>query len=252
MTLLIDAGNTFLKWARLEGDGVGASHTVVHHGVEPTEWQSALAAIGAPPQRIVVANVAGPSFAGRLREWARATWQVDPQFPIATRAALGVTNAYARPAALGIDRWLGMVAAWHEARAPLLCASAGTAFTLDLIDDAGQHRGGCIVPGARLMRESLHAQTSGVAAAAMLDPAAVDGMFGVNTAGAVQQGARLALAALADRTVTALEKSSSVAARVFLTGGAAPQISALMTRPVEHVPDLVLRGLALLLAEPAA
>ncbi len=252
MTLLIDAGNTFLKWARLEGGAVGASHSVVHHGVEAEEWQGALAAIGARPDRVVVANVAGAAFAGRLRDWSRTRWQVDPQFPTAGRAALGVTNAYTRPEALGIDRWLGMIAAWHEARAPLLCASAGTAFTIDLIDGSGSHRGGCIVPGARLMRESLHVQTSGVAAAAMLDPPATDGVFGINTAGAVQQGARLALAALADRTVLSLEKSAGATARVFLTGGAAPQIAALMTRPVEHVPDLVLRGLALCLAEGAA
>ena len=83
----------------------------------------------------------------------------------------------------------------------------------------------------------------------MLDPPAVEGVFGINTAGAVQQGARLALAALADRTVVALEQAIAAPARVFLTGGAAPQVSALMSRPVEQVPDLVLRGLALSLAE---
>jgi type III pantothenate kinase len=252
MTLLIDAGNTFLKWARLEGGVAGAAHSVVHHGVDPAEWQGALAAIAPRPRRVVVANVAGAAFAARLRDWVSATWLVEPQFPVATRAAAGVTNAYARPAALGIDRWLGMIAAWHEAHAPLLCASAGTAFTIDLIDASGAHRGGCIVPGARLMRESLHAQTSGVAAAALFDAPAVDGVFGVNTAGAVQQGARLALASLADRTAVALEKIAGTAARVFLTGGAAPQVGALMTRPVEQVPDLVLRGLALLLKEGQA
>jgi type III pantothenate kinase len=251
MTLLIDAGNSWLKWARLVDGTVGTSRSIVHHGVEPREWQDVLAAIAPAPRRVVVANVAGASFAVRLREFTRAQWHVDPEFPAASRSALGVTNAYARPTALGIDRWLAMLAAWHVARAPLLCASAGTAFTIDLLDGGGVHRGGCIVPGARLMRESLHAQTSGVAAAAMLDPPAVDGVFGVNTAGAVQQGSWLALAALADRTVLALEQAVAAPARVFLTGGAAPQISALMSRPVEQVPDLVLRGLALVLAERA-
>jgi type III pantothenate kinase len=252
MTLLIDVGHTWLKWARLEGAAAGAAHSVVHHGVDPAEWQGALAAITPRPRRVVVANVAGEAFAGRLRDWTRAAWLLEPEFPVATRAAGGVTNAYAHPAALGIDRWLGMIAAWHEARAALLCASAGTAFTLDLIDARGAHRGGCIVPGVRLMRESLHAQTSDVAAAALLDPPAIDGVFGVNTAGGVQQGARLALAALADRTALALEQAVGTAPRVFLTGGAAPQVGALMTRPAEQVPDLVLRGLALLFRDERA
>jgi len=68
----------------------------------------------------------------------------------------------------------------------------------------------------------------------------------------VQQGARLALASLADRTALALEKTAGTAPRVFLTGGAAPQVGALMTRPVEQVPDLVLRGIALLLKDERA
>jgi type III pantothenate kinase len=252
VTLLIDAGITFLKWARLDGTTLGPSQSVVHHGVEPAEWQDALAASGARPRRVVVANAAGRSFAVRLGDWVRSSWQLEAEFPVAGRAALGVTNAYATPAALGIDRWLGMLAAWDAARVPLMCASAGTAFTLDLVDAAGAHRGGCVVPGARLMRESLHAQTSGVAAAALLDPPAIHGSFGVNTAGAVQQGARLALAALADRAAGTLAAAAGQPARIFLTGGAAPQVAALMQHPVEQVPDLVLRGLALLLAEAGA
>ncbi len=252
MTLLIDAGNTWLKWARLVDGRVGTSRSTVHHGVDPREWQDTLAAITPAPRRVVVANVAGAAFAVRLKDFARERWQLEPEFPVATRSALGVTNAYARPSALGIDRWLALLAAWHVAHAPLLVASAATAFTIDLLDAGGVHRGGCLVPGARLMRESLHAQTSGVAAAAMLDPPAVDGAFGINTAGAVQQGSRLALAALADRAAVALEQAASAPARVFLTGGAAPQISALMSRPVEQVPDLVLRGLALTLGEVPA
>jgi type III pantothenate kinase len=247
MTLLIDAGITFLKWASLEGDAVGAAQTFVHHGVEPREWQRALAATSPRPRRVVVANAAGPPFAQRLSDWVRTTWGITAEFPVAARSAYGVTNAYAQPQSLGIDRWLGMVAAWHGARAPLLCVSAGTAFSIDLVDATGSHRGGCIVPGARLMRESLHAQTSGVAAAALLDLPAIDGSFAVNTAGAVQQGARLALAALTDRAALALETAATRPARVILTGGAAPQVAALMHHPVEQVPDLVLRGLALLL-----
>jgi len=126
-TLLIDAGNTFLKWACLVNGTVGASRSVVHHGVELREWQDALAALTPAPTRVVAANVAGAAFALRLREFTRARWQLEPEFPAATRSALGVTNAYARPSALGIDRWLAMLAAWHVARAPLLCANAAAA-----------------------------------------------------------------------------------------------------------------------------
>jgi type III pantothenate kinase len=252
MTLLVDAGITFVKWARLEHGAIRDAHTAVHHGVDPAEWQSELGALGAPPTRVVVANAAGGVFAGRLVEWCRRTWGVVPEFPVAPPSAFGVTNGYREPGALAIDRWLGMIAAWHAARLPLLCVSAGTAFTIDLVDAFGMHRGACSLPGARLMRESLHAQTSGVAAAALLDPPMIAGGFGVNTAGAVQQGGRLALAGLTDQSVGILEQACGMPVRVVLTGGAAPQVASLMRHAVEQVPDLVLRGLALTLGELAA
>jgi len=133
-----------------------------------------------------------------------------------------------------------------------MVASAGAAFTVDLVDGDGLHRGGWTLPGERLMREALHAQTSGVAAAALLDAAVVEGPFGTNTAGGVQQGARLALGALIDRAATLLEAGGRPAPRVFVTGAAADDIAPLATRRTSVVPDLALEGLALLAAGEAA
>jgi type III pantothenate kinase len=252
VTLLVDAGNTGLKWARLVDGGLAGVESAAHRGAEPESWQARLAALAPAPRRVIVANVAGSAFEAQFRAWAERHWQLSPEFQSASAERLGVKNAYVRPGALGVDRWLAMLAAWRAAAVPLLVASAGTAFTIDLVDAAGLHRGGCIVPGERLMREALHAQTSGIAAAALLDQAAVDGAFGVNTAGAVQQGARLALASLVDRAAHVLELASGVAPRIFVAGGAAGEIAPLVTRAVEVMPHLVLEGLALVAAEVPA
>ena len=252
MTLLIDAGTAGIQWARLVDGRLTDVEAVMQPGVEPEAWQARLAALVPAPRRVVVANAAGSAFEARFRAWAGRRWKVSPEFPAASAECLGVRNAYARPAALGVDRWLAMLAAWRTAAVPLLVATAGTAFTVDLLDGAGLHRGGCVVPGERLMREALHAQTSGVAAAALLDPAAIDGAFGVNTAGAVQQGARLALAALLDRAARVLEALAGTQPRIFVAGVAAAEIAPLVTRAVEVVPRLVLEGLALIAAEAVA
>jgi type III pantothenate kinase len=252
VTLLVDAGSSGLKWARVVNGRLAGVASVAHHGVEPEAWQAHLAALAPAPRRVIVANVAGAAFEARFRAWAARQWQLAPEFPSASAERLGVRSAYARPAALAIDRWLAMLAARRTVAMPLLVASAGTAFTVDLVDGDGQHRGGCIVPGERLMREVLHAQTSGVAAAALLDHAAVEGAFGINTAGAVQQGARLALASLVDRAARALESASGVAPRIFFTGAAAEDIAPLVTRMVAVAPHLVLEGLSLLAADGPA
>jgi type III pantothenate kinase len=253
MTLLVAVGHTGLEWARLDGDGrLGAVETALHRGVEPETWQQRLAALAPPPRRLVVANVAGAAFAARLRRFAERQWRRAPEFIVASAEGPGVRNGYARPAALGVDRWLALLAAWQLTPGPLVVATTGAAFAVDVVDGDGLHRAGCVVPGERLMREALHAQTSGVAAAALLDHAAVDGAFGINTAGAVQQGARLALASLVDRAARALEAAGSNAPRVFVVGASAGEIAPLVARPVEIVPHLVLRGLALLATEVVA
>ena len=98
MTLLVDAGNSGLKWARLERGRPGRVESVTHRGVEPEAWQARLAALAPAPRRVVVANVAGAAFETRFRAWAERQWRLVPEFPAASAELLGVRNAYARPA----------------------------------------------------------------------------------------------------------------------------------------------------------
>ena len=254
MTLLVEAGAAGLKFARLEGGAPGAVGAVTHRGVEPAEWQAPLLALAPAPRRVVVANTAGAAFGARFGDWTRSRWHVAAEFPVALRTVreLGVRNGHAEPATLPVDRWLALLAAWRRAEAALLVVSAESSVSVDLVDDTGRHRGGYLLPGERLMREALHSQTSGIAAAAMQDEAAVEEAFGVNTAGAVQQGARLAIAAVIERAALALEAAGAAAPRIFMTGAAMPELAPLMTGPIERVPHLVLEGLALLAAGGAS
>src|SRR5690606_40574629 len=76
----------------------------------------------------------------------------------------GLHCAYAQPERLGVDRWLALLAAHHDApAAPALVISAGTALTVDRLDPAGRHRGGVIAPGLAAMREGLFAAAPGLA-----------------------------------------------------------------------------------------
>jgi len=252
MTLLLDAGNTRLKWSRLVDGRLGVVEATPHRDVPAADWQRVLAGAGRPA-RLVVANVAGESFGHALTYWARATWNVAPEF-VATRArAAGLTIAYAMPTALGVDRWLAMIAAWRTARRACVVIVAGTALTVDAVDAQGRHRGGYIVPGVRMMREALHERTGGIARASALAPPAVDGAFGVNTGGAVEQGARVALAALAERSVAELARvliPGDAPPHVFLAGGDGELVAPLLRIEHSRAPDLVLQGLAAIAQEP--
>jgi type III pantothenate kinase len=237
MILLLDVGNTRVKWAWLEYLEIAPAGAVAHDTTHRS-WQAEIEVDGHTPTRIVAANVAGPAFAAALAQWSRAHFGLAPEFIVARARLGGVENAYARPEALGVDRWLGMIAAWRSAPRPTCIVNSGTALTVDTLDARGHHRGGLILPGVQMM--------SAARAAFGVDPellpeAGLAGAAAIRPADSVA----LTLAAVADRSVAELAASIGVAPRVVLTGGDAGLLEPHLGSPVEVVPDLVLTGLAI-------
>jgi type III pantothenate kinase len=246
VTLLMDIGNTRAKWAILRAGRLSHGGAILHRGVPSADWLHGLESADGEASRIVVSNVAGEATARAVAEWARKRYGVDTEFVRATRAAGGIVNAYERPEALGADRWMGMIGAWQRVHGPLVCIAAGTAMTVDAVDGAGQHLGGLIVPGRDMMADALVRRTGDIARAVALAPPVEDGMFGRNTAAAVELGSVHALAALAERAVRWVETRLGGMPQVFLGGGDASRLEPLIGVPVELTPDLVLEGLAVI------
>jgi type III pantothenate kinase len=251
MNLLIDIGNTNLHWA-LHSDGVlGPMDSVCHGRGVPLDLLAAWEALEAP-QRVLIGNVGGAALGEAVARVARAYWGREAEFALTRQDCLGLRVAYAEPARLGVDRWLALLGALACDAA--LIVDAGTAVTFDVLAPAGRHLGGLILPGLSMMRDSLLAGTQippGVPEPT-LDPWATD------TAAAVATGSLHALAALAERLHQRLwDRLSETAGRpvpppaLLLTGGDGPRLAPCIARPVELVPDLVLRGLARLVMAPS-
>ena len=102
--LLIDLGNTRIKWAWLSGDGTepecaGAART--GDGLSDLPFlDSEKQVTGA-----VACNVAGIELGGKLAGLVRERLAVELVFVQAQSSAYGVTAAYANPLNLGADRW---------------------------------------------------------------------------------------------------------------------------------------------------
>ena len=236
MILLLDVGNSRVKWAWLESVGIAPAGAVAHDATHRS-WQREIEADGRRPSRIVVASVAGPAFRAALTLWSRDHYRLEPEFVATAAETGGVRIAYARPSALGVDRWLALVSAWSLSPRAAVIVSGGTALTIDTLDDAGQHGGGLIVPGVQMMRDAR----ARFGADADFMPDADAGASG----GAPSDYVPRLLAALADRSIAEFAASTAATPRVLLTGGDARLIAPLMTRPGEIVADLVLRGLAI-------
>lgn len=240
MKLLIDLGNTRLKWAWSADAALRASGITEHHGA-PAGIIAGLAAEGA--DSIWIAQVFGREHETALAEAVLARTGLRPVFAHSTACALGLHNAYVEPERLGIDRWLAMLAARARHAGAVVVADAGTALTVDGVDAQGRHLGGLIAPGLATARKAL------LGAVRFSVNNAVDyGIAGLgrDTEGCVAQGAMLACLGAIERAAATVTGPK----RCYLTGGDAAVLHPHLAGDWELRPLLVLEGLqALALAD---
>lgn len=239
MELLIDIGNSRLKWAAVASGAIAARGAVAHadtpiDDVLAREW-AGLRGIG----RIFVASVAPLAFDTDVERCARSRFGVEPAFLRSPAAALGIRNAYVEPQRLGIDRFLALAAIHATAPRPQVLVGIGTAMTLDALDADGTHLGGWIVPSPALMRESVLARTARVGAS---EGRIVD--FADNTADGLFSGTLHAASGAVERFAANAARQFGAWPAVVVTGGGADEIGLLLPG-AERRSDLVIEGLAL-------
>jgi type III pantothenate kinase len=261
--LLVDIGNTRVKWARLADGEMGKQQAAANAGWGVGEYarrvigrgwvlgrgagaggrEGAAADTGAA--RIVVSSVAGDDVNRALIAAAREAGAPVPEFVVSERSAAGITTDYLDPWRLGVDRFVGAIGAHHLASGQPVCVvNVGTAITIDLVDGSGRHHGGAIVPGPALMVSSLLTQTNGIRRRATGGPADSMGMFAKTTRTAIGEGARYAAAAVIDRAIEEARIRLGSRPLVLLTGGGSADIKPLIRSTSVSLPDLVLHGLA--------
>jgi type III pantothenate kinase len=240
MQLLIDAGNTRIKWALTATDHVvGEWHTmgsVVHADLEKLKQAWSTHTI----QRVLISNVAGDVVASQLRKMlveltvpeSSLTW-----FRAQAECA-GVRNAYAQPTQLGSDRFASLIGARHRyVGQRLLVVTCGTATTIDALEADGTFIGGMILPGLATMATSLAVNTALLPAVDKADRARV---FADNTHDAIISGC---LSAQVGAIMHAFEQRRDPAPRCVLSGGAAQYLGPYLPMPFDAVDNLVLLGL---------
>lgn len=268
MILLLDIGNTCIKWAQLLDGRLTPQQSLIHRDVDTEVWMKQLFRERFRPARLLVSNVAGVQMQQRIAQEAERLWQIKPEFAATVPFAAGVTHAYREVAAHGVDRWLAVVAAHRlsgnasstalskpsagSSGGAACVIDAGTAATIDAVDGKGLHLGGLILPGVRMAIDALLSNTGDIARLARQLPGTAgtnisgsNTLFATATAQAVATGAVLAIAASADRAIAEVAQRVGAAPRVFLTGGDAASVQKAMQTPAEQVPDLVLQGLAI-------
>ena len=245
-TLLVDMGNTRIKWARFDGERLTGLRAAAHAGWRAADYARRLFSARSAPDSVLVASVAGARLERRLAAAAQRAG-VAARFVTVPRRAAGVTVGYLEPWRLGVDRFVAAVGTRHLFNGIAACVvGVGTAMTIDLLGADGVHRGGVIIPAPALMVETLLRSTHGIRRRARGGSRGGSGLFGRSTRAAIVQGSRYAAAAIIDRAV---EEARSLIGRkplVVVTGGQADAVRPLLRSRSVAVPDLVLTGLAAL------
>lgn len=246
-TLLIDIGNTFVKWSRHalvadagpEASATGGGRVLLDEIPDlGDEFRTQ-----APPHLVVVSNVAGT----RVRNPLLRALEVWPAFANARgpvhwigsrEEQCGVSNGYRNPAQLGTDRWAALIGARAlEPEAPVLVVVCGTATTIDLLSPEGRFMGGNILPGMGLMLRSLHTNT-----AALPD---ADGEYlnhPTQTVDAITSGCQHAQAGTIERLFRR-HRAEYGDLKCVISGGAGRTVAPRLSIPYRYHENLVLEGL---------
>jgi len=232
--LEIDAGNTFIKW-RLVCNNTAVQSGAVRTSLFGPESFDTLAEYAI--QQVLAGSVAGVEFERALVDVCERLWSLTPLFARTQSLCGRVKNSYADPSKMGIDRWLAMVAAYDRAECQVIVVDCGSAITIDFVSKDGQHDGGYIIPGLRLMQESLLRNTAQV----RFDESVSNLLYmpGTNTAEAVMHGAAFTLNGLA---LSIRQKVDAEGAQLFITGGDGALFHK-MAGVGQYLPDLVLEAL---------
>lgn len=241
MKLLVDVGNSRLKWACaapglwrggarvLPAAGLGAMLEEVWGGLEA-------------PECVVLCTVLEPRRSGELEQWVERRWGRAPLKVQAQRELFGVINCYSDPRSLGADRWAALIAVRHGYQGPACVVDCGSAVTVDALSAQGEFLGGVILPGLAMSRRALSVGTAGVHAI----EGEAGSCFARATGDAVAAGTLFGLAGAIERVIEEQCRLLGPNTRTILTGGDAVILTAHLRLQTIHDPDLVLKGLDLI------
>jgi type III pantothenate kinase len=239
--VVVDVGNSRIKWGRcLDGR---VTESVSLDPEDEQAWQDQFQCWQMRPRSNWALSGVHPARRDFFANWLHRQGQVI--LLIESWRQLRLDVRVDDPSKVGIDRLLNAVAASSRGRrgVPAILIDAGSAITVDWLDEVGAFSGGAILPGLRLMSKSLHDYTAllplvGVADAEPEVPAK-------STPRAIQTGvfwaAVGAVKALCDR----LKSRASAPPDAYLTGGDGALLAATLGADLHLWPDMTLEGIRL-------
>ncbi len=243
--LLVDVGNSRIKWAISQAGRLSAHGKAVHDGCMPAEVCQAWLT-GEPPARVIIANVASEEYAQLLEAWVQGQWSLNVEYIVVDPGYSNLKLAYSDATKFGVDRWLALIAARSMSSTAVAVIDVGTAVTVDVLSAQGSHLGGVIIPGLGLMRQSLQQKTSAIQPGKACQKNATWMLLGQDTETCIACGSLYALAGAVEHMLARVEAQTGARLSVIICGGDAEVVQAELKIESRHISDLVLQGMQIL------
>lgn len=238
--VVVDVGNTKIKWGRCRGGCVAGVVGVPHE--DPEAWAEAFQELQMRAGSQWVLTGVHPSGRDDLADWLR--YRGENVRVVVHASELPLRVELEKPDWVGIDRLLDAVAVNSRRRpgVPAIVIDAGSAVTVDLVDQHGAFRGGAILPGFRLMAKALHDYTALLPLIEL--PTTVPSYPGSATPSAMEVGVFWAVAGGVQGLIAAYCQKARTTPEIYLTGGDAPLLESVL--PESHTwPTMTLEGIRL-------
>jgi len=252
MLLAVDAGNTNLVFALVDGGSIKARWRIATDPRRTADqyavWLHQLLELEGYSKSDVTAVIIGtvvPRALHNLEVLASKYFRVEPLIAGQGKAEWPLQLDVDEPHNVGADRALNAIAAHAKHEGDLIVIDFGTATTFDVVSSTGAYRGGIIAPGINLSLDAL------VSAAAKLPRIAIeapvtDSVIGRTTESQMIIGIYWGYVAMIEGLTERMKREIGGPAKVIATGGLATLFDKHTNAFDAIEPDLTIQGLSLL------
>lgn len=252
MLLAIDAGNTNVVFALLEGGEIKARWRIAtdprRTADEYAVWLSQLLSLEGYDRAAVTGVIVGtvvPRALHNLQVLSQKYFGTEAVIAGQGSAEWGFPLDVEEPGSLGADRALNMIAAHARHQGDLIVIDFGTATTFELVDYSGAYKGGIIAPGINLSLDALFTAAAKLPRIAISAPESTT-VVGRNTVDQMHIGIYWGYIAMIEGLVARLKAEVGRPLKVIATGGLAVLFEKHTSVFDTIEPDLTIQGLAML------
>jgi type III pantothenate kinase len=247
MLIAIDIGNSSVNIGFFVSAGLFVQRIDTHPLLSEREYLTLVNRfireknIDKKPEGIIISSVV-PNHTRVLRKAAEGLISRGAMI-LSHKTRTGLTFDVRNSDKVGPDRIANAVAAYELYKCPVAVADFGTATTVSIVGKGAVFLGGTIMPGIRLMNESLAKGTSMLFQVPVRTPGTA---LGKDTTANIQSGLFYGTAGAVEKIIGEIEKESGFKLKVVITGGYGALVSNLLKKRHKLKPHLTLEGLEII------